>query len=245
MDAIIIAFASGKGGTGKSTTAVYVGAALAALQKKVVLVELATGLRSVDIIAGVSERAVFDIADVLNGSVEPARAVVASPLYPGLSIMPAPDMGGAITKVNLQALCTRLRPHFDFILLDVAMGFGPAFEAAAAVAHRMFLVETPDPVALRDGRTLVDVGHNLPPQLRLILNRVDARRILSDGVLVDLDEAIDIVGVRLIGVVPESAVIQKAAAKSEALPQSSVAAQVYTAIAQRILGQDRPLIYQS
>ena len=48
--------ASGKGGTGKSTLSVYLGARLAAQGKRVLLVELDSGLRSVDIIAGVCGR---------------------------------------------------------------------------------------------------------------------------------------------------------------------------------------------
>ena len=52
---------SGKGGTGKSTVSVLLGAGLARLGRKVLLVELDSGLRSVDIIAGVYGRTVYDI----------------------------------------------------------------------------------------------------------------------------------------------------------------------------------------
>ena len=242
MDAITIAFASGKGGTGKSVSSVYVGAALAAKRRKVVLLELAAGLRSVDIMAGVSEHAVFDMEDVLSGRAAPSRAVVESPLYPGLSIVPAPYFGGKITYDRLQQLCGRFRPHFDFILLDVATGYGEALEAALGVSQRLTLVATPDPVALRDARALVDTTAHLPSHLRLILNRVDARQIAADGVLEDLDEALDIVGVQLLGVVPESAAIQKAAARGIPLPAHGREAKVYAAIASRIAGMEVPLV---
>ena len=244
MDAIIIAIASGKGGTGKSVTSVYTGAALAARNKKVVLIELAPGLRSVDIMAGVAERAVFDIQDVLTGRIAPARAVVESALHKGLSVVPAPYLGGAVQAESLRLLCTRMRPYYDYILLDVASGYGNAFEAAALTAHRMVLVETPDLVALRDGRALVDYVSRLSLNLRLILNRVDPQRIYESGVLRDLDEAIDIVGVRLLGVIPESTAILKASTSGGNLPHLSREARVFSAIARRIMGEEVPLVVQ-
>ena len=61
MKAQTIMVCSGKGGTGKSTVSVLVGARLASLGKRVLLIELDSGLRSVDIIAGVSGRTVYDL----------------------------------------------------------------------------------------------------------------------------------------------------------------------------------------
>lgn len=243
MDAVIIAFASGKGGTGKSTTAVFTGGALAALGKKVLLIELDSGLRSVDIIAGVSGQTVFDIEDVLSGACEPDKAVVESSAYKGLSVISAPYAGGAITTRGLRTLCTKLRPYFDYILLDTAAGLGAAFSAAAEVAHRMYLVLTPDPVALRDGRMIADTMYSHIADLRLILNRVNAQRIAQDGFLRDLDEAMDIVAIRLLGVIPESKLIMKAAAVGQPLPKSSLEQTVYSNIARRITGEDLPLAF--
>ena len=70
--------ASGKGGTGKSTVSVLLGSRLAARGKKVLLIELDSGLRSVDIIAGVYGKTVYDIEDVLSGRCEGGKAVVES-----------------------------------------------------------------------------------------------------------------------------------------------------------------------
>lgn len=244
MDAIIVAFVSGKGGTGKSTTSVFVGGALAAQGKHVLLVELDSGLRSVDIIAGVSGQTVFDIEDVLSGRAEPSRAVVESPTYPGLSVISAPYSGGMVSTRGLRILCNKMRPHFDYILLDTAAGLGAPFMAATEVADRVALVLTPDPVALRDGRLIVDDMLDADKKINLILNRVEEERILRDHVLRDLDEAIDIVGVQLLGVIPESNAIQRAAAKGAPLSKMSRERKAYAAIAQRILGRHVPLVIQ-
>ena len=156
MNAQCIMVCSGKGGTGKSTVSVLLGACLARLGRKTLLVELDSGLRSVDIIAGVYGRTVYDIEDVLCGRCEGAKAVVPSPLYPGLSVISAPYEGGAVEAAPLGRLLTAMRPYFDFILLDTAAGMGAPFTAASTVADKALLVLTPDPVALRDGKIVAD-----------------------------------------------------------------------------------------
>ena len=156
MNAQCIMVCSGKGGTGKSTVSVLLGACLARLGRKTLLVELDSGLRSVDIIAGVYGRTVYDIEDVLCGRCEGAKAVVPSPLYHGLSVISAPYEGGAVEAAPLGRLLTAMRPYFDFILLDTAAGMGAPFTAASTVADKALLVLTPDPVALRDGKIVAD-----------------------------------------------------------------------------------------
>ena len=136
MNAQCIMVCSGKGGTGKSTVSVLLGACLARLGRKVLLIELDSGLRSVDIIAGVYGRTVYDIEDVLCGRCEGAKAVVPSPLYPGLSVISAPYEGGAVDAAPLGRLLVAMRPYFDFVILDTAAGMGAPFTAAAAVASK-------------------------------------------------------------------------------------------------------------
>ncbi|MBP8855923.1 MAG: AAA family ATPase, partial [Oscillospiraceae bacterium] len=77
----VIMVASGKGGTGKSTVCVLLAAELAARGHRVLLIELDSGLRSVDIIAGVYGRTVYDIEDIMCARCEDDKAVVESPIY--------------------------------------------------------------------------------------------------------------------------------------------------------------------
>ena len=145
LSAKIVMVASGKGGTGKSTLSVMLGARLAAAGGKVLLIELDSGLRSVDIIAGVYGKTVYDIADVLSGRCEGAKAVVASPVYPGLSVISAPyEWSGTVQPAALKKLLDKLSPVFDWVLVDTAAGLGAPFKAALAVSETVLLVLTPD-----------------------------------------------------------------------------------------------------
>lgn len=230
---------SGKGGTGKSTVAVLLGARLAARGHKTLLIELDSGLRSVDIIAGVCGKTVYDIEDVLCGRCEGAKAVVESPLYKGLSVISAPYEGGVVRTEPLGRLVRAMAPYFEFLILDTAAGMGAPLEAASAVCDRALLVLTPDPVALRDGRIVAD--HLLAGgcrDLRLVVNRVSPISFGS-GVR-DLDECIDTVAVQLIAVLPESAGLA-AAAGGAPLGREDPAFVAADNLARRLLGE-HPLL---
>ena len=235
MGANVIMVASGKGGTGKSTVAVLLGAELAARGRRVLLVELDSGLRSVDYIAGVYGKTVYDVEDVLNGRCEAGKAVVESPVYRNLYVISAPYSGGHILPAALRVFVEKVGPVFDTIVLDTAAGMGVPFEAAMGVAHRALLVLTPDPVSIRDGRIVCDaLEAGGCPEIRLIINKVP--RTLANC------ECIDTVGAQLIGVVPFSTEIQKAGATGAPLAPAGRPRLALRAIAARLCGQYTPLV---
>ena len=241
MGANVIMVASGKGGTGKSTVAVLLGAELAARGRRVLLVELDSGLRSVDYIAGVYGKTVYDVEDVLNGRCEAGKAVVESPVYRNLYVISAPYSGGHILPAALRVFVEKVGPVFDTIVLDTAAGMGVPFEAAMGVAHRALLVLTPDPVSIRDGRIVCDaLEAGGCPEIRLIINKVP--RTLANCGIQSLDECIDTVGAQLLGVVPYSAALLRAGATASALPKEEKAARVFAAMAARLCGVHVPLI---
>ena len=232
MGANVIMVASGKGGTGKSTVAVLLGAELAARGRRVLLVELDSGLRSVDYIAGVYGKTVYDVEDVLNGRCEAGKAVVESPVYRNLYVISAPYSGGHILPAALRVFVEKVGPVFDTIVLDTA---------AMGVAHRALLVLTPDPVSIRDGRIVCDaLEAGGCPEIRLIINKVP--RTLANCGIQSLDECIDTVGAQLIGVVPFSTEIQKAGATGAPLAPAGRPRLALRAIAARLCGQYTPLV---
>ena len=236
MSAQCVMICSGKGGTGKSTVSVLLGAGLARLGRKVLLVELDSGLRSVDIIAGVYGRTVYDIEDVLCGRCEPAKAIVPSPLYAGLSVISAPYEGGEVAAVPLGRLLQAVRPYFDLILLDTAAGMGAPFTAAATVADR----------ALRDGKIVADrllAGGRPQSAVRLVMNRVTRDSFGKRASVEDLDECIDTVGAQLIAVIPESVALQQAGAAGTVPPAHDAAVVAGQALAKRLCGQRVPLTF--
>ena len=71
----MILVTSGRGGAGKSAVCAYLGAALAACGKTVLIVEASR--RSLDVFLGVQDRVVFDLADALAHRCELGEAAIA------------------------------------------------------------------------------------------------------------------------------------------------------------------------
>ena len=84
-----IVITSGKGGVGKTTTTANLGTALAALGKKVVVVDGDTGLRNLDVLMGLENRIVYDIVDVVEEKCKLRQALIKDKRFEQLFLLPA------------------------------------------------------------------------------------------------------------------------------------------------------------
>ena len=233
---------SGKGGTGKSTISVYLAEALARAGSTSLVIELDSGLRSVDVISGVYGHTVYDIEDVLLGRCTPAQAIVQSPRYSNMNVLCAPYNSKTIPLQRFVDLCNALAQNYDYLIIDTAAGVGDAFFAASAVAMRALVIATPDPVSVRDARIVVDkLREQQLNDIRLIINKLQPSHITT-GVVPNLDYCIDHIGARLIGVIPDTTEIVLASAHGTALKHGSVPDRVFDNIAKRVAGEDTPLL---
>lgn len=128
----IIAFANQKGGVGKTTTAINIGASLAAIKKRVLLVDLdpqgnaGTGL---GFIRAAHRQSVYG---VIMGMANAADNIL-STAVPNLHIMPSSSAlsGAEVDLLDMENREYRLRDalalvkdHYDYILLDCPPALG-------------------------------------------------------------------------------------------------------------------------
>ncbi|MEG1778939.1 MAG: AAA family ATPase, partial [Oscillospiraceae bacterium] len=150
MKTEIIMVASGKGGVGKSTVCTMLGAALASLGKKVLLIEMDNGLRGLDIMNGVHNKAIFDLHDLLDGSVPSEKAILPSSLQPNLFVLSGSLITDFVpTADKLIYLFNQLDGQYDFIFLDCPAGIGTLFTTSVSVCNLAIIVVTPDFLTVR------------------------------------------------------------------------------------------------
>lgn len=229
---------SGKGGVGKSSICAGLGYYLAQLGKKVLILEMDSGLRCLDIMLGVSERTVHDINDVLCGRCEPIKAIYSSPITDNLSMMPAtlrPDSN--YSSKLFYKLCKGLSHYYDFILIETPAGFGRTLIDIARVCDLALLIVTPDPISMRDAKILSDYldAHGLTRQ-RIVINKVKTIRGRLE-VLPDLDVVIDTVLEPLIGVIPYESEMVRALAQGRMISTRYTAGVAIQNIARRLTGE--------
>ena len=239
----VIVITSGKGGTGKTTLAGGVGAALARQGRQVLCLDADVGLRNLDLVLGMADAALMDFSDVMAGQCSLARAVTPHLTVPGLYLLTAPltlpeDFAG---ESGFRALLDQAREQYDFVLVDSPAGIGSGFRLAVSGADRAVVVATGDQASLRDAqRVAAELRGQCP--VHLVVNRVRRRILRRLGATID--DAMDTAGLPLLGLVPED--VQVMLAAGGGLPACQVtrwgAVRACENIARRLAGEQVPLM---
>lgn len=238
---MITVITSGKGGVGKSTVSAGLACALAARGQRVLVIDTDAGLRSLDLMLGVSDRAVYDLGDIFARRCEPSAAICESPLCANVFVITAPSSADELgSPAEMQYLCRGLAEHYDTVLIDCPAGIGRGFRVAVAAADRAVIVSTPDAVCARDAYIVSTLLDEQEISYKLIVNRLRPRAVMK-GKMPDLDEIMDQAGVPLLGVIPEDEAVTLATAGGTALPKKSYAARCLANIAARFCGEATPL----
>ncbi|MGI6576045.1 MAG: septum site-determining protein MinD [bacterium] len=243
----VIVITSGKGGVGKTTTTANLGTALALLGNSVVLVDADIGLRNLDVVMGLENRIVYDLVDVTSGVCRLKQALIKDKRFnDNLFLLPAAQTKDktAVSPDQMADLCERLKKQFDYILIDCPAGIEQGFKNAIAGADRAIVVSTPEISAVRDADRIIgllEAAEKGSPEL--IINRIRSSMV-KKGDMMDIDDMIDILAIKLIGVVPDDDNIVISTNKGEpvVLNPGSKAGIAFRNIAGRIMGEEIPLM---
>lgn len=211
----VIAFVSGKGGTGKSALCAALSCALAQSGRKVLAIDGDVGLRNLDIFLGLAQSDALSFGDICSGYY-PFSAALTHPQYPDLSFLTAPANGSFLDlpREKLMQMVENARWQYDFVLLDCPSGIAQGVATLAQSADRCILVTTADPAAIRcaerTGQELEKLGCR---EVRLLLNRLQQAHLKA--MHMTIDDVMDTVGLPLLGFVPEDENLSLAAVKGK------------------------------
>src|SRR5258708_3798196 len=245
MDSRVITITSRKGGVGKTTTTANLGTALAMQGKKVAVVDSDIGLRNLDAVLGLENRIVYDLVDVVEGQCRLRQALIKDKRMPELYLLPAAQTRdkNAVNSVQMEQLCQQMRQEFDFVVIDSPAGIEQGFRNAIVGADEIVIVANPEMASVRDADRIIGLveaaGKSEP---RLILNRLRPEMV-KRGDMLDVADVLEVLGIDLLGIIPEDEAIIIATNKGEPAfyDMRSRAGRAFLNAAQRVMAEQLPL----
>lgn len=235
----IISVVSGKGGVGKSTVSLGIAQSLAECKKRVLLIDMDFGLRSIDYMLGIQDRVVYDIGDVLEERCDLDKAIVNCPTNSNLSVLFSPnDFSTEVDLKLVASLIVSLTQDYDFIILDMPAGIGLSVLFTKKLANLAIVVSHYDEITARDCRKVVDlIERESDCEMRLIVNNL-SKHSFRRKAFKNMDILMDVVGVQLLGVVATDNEINDSLTSEK----DTRTKRIFQAITKRILGEYTELI---
>ena len=242
----VVVITSGKGGVGKTTTTANLGVALSLHGKSSVLIDTDIGLRNLDVVLGLENRIVYDLVDVVEGNCRIKQALIRDKRFKDMYLLPAAQTRdkSAVKPEQMVKLCDELSREFDYILIDCPAGIEQGFKNAIAGADRALIVTTPEVSAVRDADRIIGLLEaNDISDMKLIVNRI-RMDMVKRGDMLGISDVVELLAIDLVGVVPDDERIQITTNRGEPASSDvkSLAGQAYKNIAQRLMGEDVPIM---
>src|SRR5258708_2680251 len=140
MMAKVLVVTSGKGGVGKTTSTAALGAALAQMEEKVVVID-------------------FDLINVVQGVAKLSQALIRDKRLENLWLLPASQTRDkdALTDEGVGSIIADLRTKFDWILCDSPAGIERGATLAMRYADEAVIVTNPEVSSVRDSDRIIGI----------------------------------------------------------------------------------------
>ena len=248
MNAKAIVVTSGKGGVGKTTTTANVGAALAKQGEKVAVIDTDVGLRNLDVVMGLEGRVVYDLIDVFEGRCKLRQALIRDKRVDSLHLLAASQTKdkSALSEARMKETVRLLveEEGFDRVLIDSPAGIESGFQTAASAAEGALVVVNPEVSSVRDADRIIGLLEAREVhEVRLIINRMRPEMV-KRGDMLEVDDVLEILGVKLIGIVPEDEriLVSTNLGNPASLDETNRAGAEFRNIARRVRGEEVPYL---
>ena len=247
----VITVTSGKGGVGKSNTAINLAIQFRKRDKRVIILDADFGLANIEIMFGTVPK--YNLSDLIYQGKNIREIITRGPMdvgfvsggsgIAGLSNLSRDSLNFIIQKLS------ELDSIADIIIIDTGAGVSDAVMEFLVASGEILLVATPEPTSITDAYSLLKVlnrHHRFSSEtteIKIISNKVKSER--EGEMLFDkLNSVISrylMMPVTYLGSVPEDSQLAKAVMQQQPVslkePQSKSAV-AFEAIAARLLGEE-------
>jgi len=233
----IIVITSGKGGVGKTTTAINLAVAMNYFGKDVLVIDGNLSTPNIGIHLNAPEVPV-SLNHILREEAEPFEAVYEH--ESGIKIMP--------TSISIKEL-KRTKPEKmkdfkrDFkkisenIIVDSSAGLGKEASSAIEMADELIIVTNPEMPAITDALKAVKIAEEMKKPIKGVI----VTRVKKDKIELPPEVVKEMLEVPILGMIPEDDYVKKSIKAKNALvyiyPKSK-AARAYKEVAAKILGTE-------
>lgn len=155
----VIAVTGGKGGVGKSNVSANLALSLAALKRRVMVLDADLGLANVDVLLGLQPHQ--HLGHVLNGEATLEDVIVTGPR----DVRIVPGASGTRSMANLSPMehagiiqaFSDVSEDVDVLLVDTAAGISDTVMSFAQAAHEVLVVVCDEPASITDAYALIKV----------------------------------------------------------------------------------------
>lgn len=236
MAARVYTIASGKGGTGKTTTTVNLGTSLAMLGKKTTVVDADIGMANLGLLLGL-EKSKVTLHEVLSGEAEIKEAIYEGP--EGLSVVPSGLSLKGFQKSDpdrLREVISVLANGGDYVLIDSPAGISKDGIISLAAADRVLLVVNPELASMADALKIKALAELLGKTVEgVILNRTGLEKTE-----IRRNKVKELLGADVLEIIPEDANVRRSAALKVPAVLSkpeSPASMAFRKLAEKISGE--------
>ncbi|MBP6270194.1 MAG: AAA family ATPase, partial [Rhizobacter sp.] len=154
-----MAVTSGKGGVGKTFISANLAAALSRRGERVLVLDADLGLANLDVVLNLHPK--ITLHDVFTGKAELEEAILPAPggfsvLLAGSGMVEYSRLTSEV-RDQLLAIIDKVKPRFDYILLDTGAGISDVVLFAVSLADQVLVVATPEPTSMTDAYATIKV----------------------------------------------------------------------------------------
>lgn len=232
-----IVITSGKGGVGKTTTTINLGAAINYFKSDVLIIDANLSTPNIGIHLN-SPEVPINLNHVLLKKAEPYEAVYEHEC--GMKVMPSSLSIRELRKIKpekIKDFKEDFKKISDYVIVDSSAGLGQEAMSVISMADELIIVTNPEIAAITDALKTVKLAEQMKvPVLGVIITRVR-----KDKIEMQPESVKEMLEVPILGMIPEDLIVKKSLNMKDAVVYThpgSKPARAYKEIAAKILGKD-------